>query len=95
VFLTAEVFSYATHQGMQAFAKVCSNGVDWVEVSSNFTKAGTDNIPNPNSIATLTDEQLSVSVTARWRNVNGFTIDITMDPVWPSASRGFLFSGTS
>jgi len=71
-----------------------TSGIDWVEVSNNFTLAG-ENVENPRDLENFTTEHQSVSITASWRDVNGFNAILSMNPDWPTAARSFMFSGIS
>lgn len=69
-----------------------TSGEGWVQMSNNIEKSGVENVQNANTIV-LNDEQLSVSISARWRNVNSFRATLSMN-TWPAVGRFIQFSGT-
>ena len=67
-------------------------GDDWVQMSNNIEKSVTDDVQNANDIA-LNEEQLAVSISAKWTNVNSFRATLTVN-TWPNSARFIQFSGT-
>ena len=69
-----------------------TEGADWVEITNDHDATGT-NVQNPTTIEGLNADQLSVTVMARWSNVNSFQATFTTASAWNNDKRFFLFSG--
>merc|ERR1719483_170487 len=71
-----------------------TSGTDWVKVANSYSLAEDDNVANPVDLFALTEEQKSVSIAGRWRNVNTIQAMLTVR-TFPNSHRFMMFAGAT